>query len=50
MSVCLMDEDAEVCTGCFRTLEEIRQWSVLDDDEKRKIWGHIAQRLSAVRR
>jgi predicted Fe-S protein YdhL (DUF1289 family) len=23
-----------VCEGCFRTLDEIACWSILDDDEK----------------
>jgi predicted Fe-S protein YdhL (DUF1289 family) len=33
INVCQMTADG-VCEGCFRTLDEIACWSILDDDEK----------------
>ncbi len=27
----------DICVGCFRTLEEIGAWSMLDDDGKRRV-------------
>jgi predicted Fe-S protein YdhL (DUF1289 family) len=32
----------------LRTLEEVGAWSNSDDDEKRAVWGKIAQRLEAA--
>jgi len=32
---CLNDND--VCLGCFRTLEEIREWSGLDNEQQAQV-------------
>jgi predicted Fe-S protein YdhL (DUF1289 family) len=45
ISVCKMDQSTGLCRGCYRTLDEIAQWSRLDDSAKRGIWTHIEQRL-----
>ncbi len=47
LSVCRMSELSDLCEGCFRTLDEIRQWSSADDQAKRIIWSHIEQRIQA---
>ncbi len=33
ISVCALD-DEDICTGCFRDLDEIAQWSSLDNEQK----------------
>lgn len=43
-SICQMDGDSGWCLGCLRTLDEIAQWSVLDDHEKRTIWSRLLER------
>lgn len=43
-SVCQMDDDSGWCLGCLRTLDEVAQWSVLDDHEKRAIWSRLLER------
>ncbi len=47
ISVCRMNELTGLCEGCYRTLDEIRDWSSADDLAKRTIWTHIEQRLAA---
>lgn len=47
ISVCRMSELTGVCEGCYRTLDEIRDWSSADDSAKRAIWRHIEHRLTA---
>ena len=42
-SVCRMSPQ-NVCEGCLRTLDEIRLWSVADDEAKRHVWRMIHQR------
>ena len=37
ISVCVFDHAAGHCVGCFRTLDEIAEWSVLDADAKRAV-------------
>ena len=44
VSVCRMDVDSGLCSGCLRTLAEIPEWSSRDDDARRVVWSRIAQR------
>jgi len=44
IGVCRMDEASGLCAGCLRTLDEIALWAVLDDDDRRAVWGALAQR------
>lgn len=45
VSVCKMDADRVFCTGCLRTLDELRAWATLDNDGKRTVWQLIEGRL-----
>ena len=37
--VCVMKDD--LCEGCGRTLEEISQWRVMTNAEKRVVWERL---------
>ena len=37
IGVCAMDDATNLCHGCYRTLEEIRQWWDLDALSKQKV-------------
>jgi predicted Fe-S protein YdhL (DUF1289 family) len=43
-SVCVMDPDSGLCTGCLRTLSEIAAWGTLNDLEKQSVWTLIGER------
>ena len=43
VSVCRMGADG-LCEGCWRSLDEIAEWSGLDDAERRVVWQRLAQR------
>jgi prolyl-tRNA editing enzyme YbaK/EbsC (Cys-tRNA(Pro) deacylase)/predicted Fe-S protein YdhL (DUF1289 family) len=45
VSVCRMDTGSGLCEGCFRTIDEIREWSRSDDAAKKTMWADITQRL-----
>ena len=45
VSVCKMDAEGVFCTGCLRTLDELRAWSTLDNVGKRAVWQLIEGRL-----
>ena len=45
ISVCRMSEQTGLCEGCYRTIDEIIQWSSADDGTKRTIWAQLEQRL-----
>ncbi|HET7098202.1 MAG TPA: DUF1289 domain-containing protein [Casimicrobiaceae bacterium] len=44
ISVCVMDAGSGFCIGCWRTLDEIAAWSVLDADAKRAVLAAICER------
>jgi prolyl-tRNA editing enzyme YbaK/EbsC (Cys-tRNA(Pro) deacylase)/predicted Fe-S protein YdhL (DUF1289 family) len=46
ISVCRMNQETWLCEGCYRTIDEIRQWSAADDAAKRVVWDRIEERLA----
>jgi len=48
INICKMDAPNGLCTGCFRTIEEITVWSRTDDAERARILAAIAQRRLAL--
>ena len=46
LSVCRMSPASELCEGCFRTIDEIREWSRLSDPEKQALWRTLSTRLA----
>jgi predicted Fe-S protein YdhL (DUF1289 family) len=40
---CCLNE-VDICIGCFRTLHEITQWSVVSDATKQQILERVAER------
>jgi hypothetical protein len=47
ISVCVLDANGAVCLGCFRTLDEIAGWGLLDADAKRRVLAALPERRSA---
>jgi predicted Fe-S protein YdhL (DUF1289 family) len=47
VSVCMLDEQ-DVCTGCFRTAQEITDWFGLDDDARRAVVDAARARMRAA--
>lgn len=47
VSVCRMEPDTGLCTGCLRTLDEIAGWGASSDADKRSVWVAIAARRAA---
>ena len=44
INVCKMDAQTSLCTGCFRTLDEITVWSRIDDTRRLDILAAVARR------
>jgi len=49
ISVCELDADRVLCTGCFRTLDEIAAWGTLDADAKRRVLAALPARKASQR-
>ena len=44
INICRMSPATGLCEGCLRTLDEIAQWSRLDDEAKRAVWLQLDRR------
>ena len=47
VSICALGED-EICTGCFRSADEITDWFLATDEQKREIIAKSAARRDAA--
>jgi uncharacterized protein len=47
ISVCRLDEQ-KVCTGCFRHVEDIREWRAATDERRREIVRQAEQRRASA--
>jgi hypothetical protein len=45
---CCLDDDL-TCLGCFRSLDEIKEWGIADDHRRRIILRNAEQRREAAR-
>ena len=44
VNVCKLDRKNNICEGCLRTSEEIKNWSNYTDDKKKKIFAILKNR------
>lgn len=47
ISVCRMNQQSWLCEGCYRSIDEIRQWSTASDADKKQMWSLIEQRVAS---
>ncbi|MFK7702241.1 DUF1289 domain-containing protein [Pseudomonas caspiana] len=47
ISLCRLDEQ-KVCRGCFRHVEDIREWRSADDNRRRQIRANADERRAAA--
>ncbi|MDX2350582.1 MAG: DUF1289 domain-containing protein [Porticoccus sp.] len=45
ISICAMDEK-DLCIGCYRTSKEIRDWLLMEDDERLDVIVKASERAS----
>jgi predicted Fe-S protein YdhL (DUF1289 family) len=44
ISICRLDGQTGLCTGCLRTMEEIASWSALTPDQRHIVLARVAER------
>jgi hypothetical protein len=44
ISVCVLDDD-DICMGCYRSANEITDWFMASDDEKREVLRKARERM-----
>ncbi len=48
ISLCQMDAPTGLCTGCWRTIDEIVKWGAMNDEEKQEVWARLDKLRSGV--
>ncbi|GAA0782194.1 DUF1289 domain-containing protein [Roseibium denhamense] len=41
IKICKIDDTRGICTGCFRTLDEIVRWARYTDADRRRIMSEL---------
>jgi predicted Fe-S protein YdhL (DUF1289 family) len=44
VQICVVHPTERICTGCFRTIDEIAQWSRLSPETRREIMAELPAR------
>ncbi len=47
ISVCQIDDASGCCIGCYRSIDEIRDWPIMSAAEKTDVLSRIAERKAA---
>lgn len=45
VQICAIDEQSELCTGCGRSLTEIRSWIAMSDEDRAQIMAELEDRM-----
>lgn len=48
ISVCRINEQTGLCQGCFRSIDEIRDWIIMPPAERQKLLAELKQRRMGV--
>ena len=48
--ICVVHPEARICTGCYRSIEEISRWSKLTPEQRQTIMADLPDRASLLRK
>lgn len=48
IKICVVHPQARICTGCYRSIDEIRDWSGMSNEERAKIMDALPDRASKL--
>lgn len=46
--ICVVHPEARICTGCYRTIDEIAQWSRMTPDQRHQIMAELPDRAGQL--
>ena len=50
VQVCVVHPVERICTGCYRTIDEITAWSKMSPDQRRSIMAELPDRAPRLRK
>ncbi|MEZ5450572.1 MAG: DUF1289 domain-containing protein [Thiolinea sp.] len=48
IGVCMLDRDSGLCEGCLRNIDEIRNWIIMNRDEKLAVLAQLELRRATA--
>lgn len=48
IGVCAMNEESGLCEGCFRSIEEIREWWDMSPESRNTVMDQLEQRQNQL--
>ncbi|MEM9013198.1 MAG: DUF1289 domain-containing protein [Pseudomonadota bacterium] len=48
VKICLIHPEAQICVGCYRTLDEIAGWGGLSPEARRAVMAELPGRAAAM--
>ncbi len=49
ISICVIHPDARICTGCYRTLDEIAGWGQMSAEARRAVMAELPARAPGLK-
>ncbi|WP_204114714.1 DUF1289 domain-containing protein [Shimia biformata] len=50
VQVCVVHPVERICTGCYRTIDEITRWSKMTDEERRVVMAALPNRAPQLKK
>lgn len=48
VKICVVHPEARICTGCYRTIDEISTWSRMSVEERREVMAELPERAGQL--
>jgi len=50
IKICIVHPDARICTGCYRSIEEIGTWSKMSHEDRAAIMQELPDRADSLKK
>ena len=44
IQICVVHPEERICTGCYRTIDEITQWSKMSPEDRTRVMDELPER------
>ena len=45
VNICRMDSENRYCIGCWRSIDEIKRWTTMSDEERAAVMAQLEARM-----
>lgn len=45
VNICRMDNENRYCIGCWRSIDEIKRWTTMSDEERTAVMAQLEARM-----